>query len=205
MQAEDVVDAMGAAVLDQLHHQLVVADAEVAEAAQPRARIHQVVQQHPALRRQDVVAAVLRGIGLVDRGHHAGVHHREASGAAVMVVHHTRRRRSLGMDDVVSGAFGVAQRLRLMVVEGQVHAGDVRQVGADVPVRDGDLAILHVLGVHKLDVVDQPQFGQQHGTDQAIKVTAGDEAKGGGNGVSHGGWPAEYLQYTAYRRLCEQL
>jgi hypothetical protein len=46
-QLQDVVDAVVAAVLDQVHHQLVVADAEFAEAPQAGARVHQVVQQHP--------------------------------------------------------------------------------------------------------------------------------------------------------------
>jgi hypothetical protein len=55
-QGQDVVDAVAAAVGDQIHHQLVVADAELAEAAEAGARIHQVVEQHPVLGVEDFLA-----------------------------------------------------------------------------------------------------------------------------------------------------
>lgn len=49
VQGEYLVDGVVAAVVDQIHHQGVVADAEVAEAAEARAGVHHVVEQHPAL------------------------------------------------------------------------------------------------------------------------------------------------------------
>jgi hypothetical protein len=60
-----------------------------------------------------------------------------------------------------------------VVVKRQVRRCHVGQVGGDVPVGDLDLAVLHVLGVNELDVVNQVQFFQQYGADQAVKVTAG--------------------------------
>jgi hypothetical protein len=56
-QFQNIRNAVVAAVLDQVHHQLVVADAELAEAPQAGARIHQVVQQHPILGIEDFLGA----------------------------------------------------------------------------------------------------------------------------------------------------
>jgi hypothetical protein len=125
-QGQDVVDAVVAAVGDQIHHQLVVADAELAEAAEAGARIHQVVEQHPVLRIEDFVAAELRRVALVHRHHHV-VERSWGSGlAAVVLVHHARRRRRIGIDDVVGPLAGIAEGLGKVVVEGQMHAGDDR-------------------------------------------------------------------------------
>ena len=63
------------------------------------------------------------------------------------------------------------------MVEGEVGGSDVGQVGGDVARRDVDLAILHVFRMHELDVVDQAQFVEQYGTDEAVKVTARDETE----------------------------
>ena len=48
-QLRDLVDAVVLAGLDQLHHQLVVRDPEVAEAPEPGVTVHQEVEQHPAV------------------------------------------------------------------------------------------------------------------------------------------------------------
>jgi hypothetical protein len=63
-----------------------------------------------------------------------------------------------------------------MVVEGQVGAGDIRQIGGDVALADGDLPVLHVLRVDEQDVVDQVQVLEQDGADQAVEIAAGDKA-----------------------------
>ncbi|MNT84686.1 hypothetical protein D3C72_2247320 [compost metagenome] len=55
-------------------------------------------------------------------------------------------------------------------------ARHVGQVGGDVAAGDGHLAVLHVLGVDKGDFVNEVHFIEQHGADQAVKVTAGDQA-----------------------------
>ena len=75
-----------------------------------------------------------------------------------------------------SAALLEAQRLALVVVERQTHAGDVGKVGRDVAVGDLDEAVLHVLGVDELDLVEDPQLLQQGGADQPVEVAAGDEA-----------------------------
>lgn len=82
----------------------------------------------------------------------------------------------LGVDDVVGALAGDAHGLAQVVVKSEVGAGHVGQVGGDVAGGDGDLAVLHVLGVHELDVVDHVEFVEQHGADQAVEVAAGDEA-----------------------------
>ncbi len=64
-----------------------------------------------------------------------------------------------------------------MMVEGQVHALDIRQVGGDVAIRNQDGAILHVLGVDELDVVDHVQFLEQDRTHQPVEIAAGDQAE----------------------------
>ena len=46
-ELEDLVDVVALAGLDELQHQLVVGDPEVAEAPQPGAAVHQEVEQHP--------------------------------------------------------------------------------------------------------------------------------------------------------------
>ena len=46
-QAQNVFNAVGAAVVNKIHHQLVVADAKLPKAPQAGTRVHQVIQQHP--------------------------------------------------------------------------------------------------------------------------------------------------------------
>jgi hypothetical protein len=100
-QREDLVDRVVAAVVDQLHHELVVRHAEILEAPEARARVHQVVQQHPAFRVEDLVERELRRVGLVDRVHQLGRNAREAARTAEVVVDHARGRRRFRVDDEV--------------------------------------------------------------------------------------------------------
>ena len=182
-QGQDLRDGVVAAVFDEVHHQLVVADAEFAKAPQAGARVHQVVQQHPALGVEDVFARILGRVGLIDGGHHLVGDARKTRLATVVVVHHARRRGGMRLDDVVGTLAGVAHGFGLVVVKHQVRAGHVRQVGGDVALGDGDLAVLHVFGVDEQDVVDQLQLMEQHGAHQAIKVAAGHQSVGG---LAHG-------------------
>src|SRR5437763_81283 len=73
---EDLIDAALEAEVDQLHHQVIVGDAEPPEAAQPGAGVHQEAEQDPALGIEDLAFVELRGVGLVDGLHdllaHAG-------------------------------------------------------------------------------------------------------------------------------------
>ena len=80
------------------------------------------------------------------------------------------------VDHVIGHLVGPARRLARMVVERDVAARHVGKVGDDVAARDGHRAVLHVLGVHELDVVDQVDFAEQHAADQAVEVAAGYEA-----------------------------
>ncbi len=72
-----------------------------------------------------------------------------------------------------------------MMVESQMHPVHIGQVGGDVAVGDGDDAVLHILGMHELDVVDHLKMLEQHGADQAVEIAAGDKTEFGlaGHGV----------------------
>ena len=63
-QRHDLVDAVAGAIADQLHHELVVGDAEVVEAPQPGTCIHQEIEQVPAMRLQHFAAGKARGVGI---------------------------------------------------------------------------------------------------------------------------------------------
>ena len=105
-----LVDGVVAAVLDQIHHQRVVADAEFTEATQPRPCVHQIVEQHPTFRVENVIARVLGGVGLVDRLHHVVGDIRKRLLATAVVIDHARGGGGVGVDDVVALSTGVAQR-----------------------------------------------------------------------------------------------
>ena len=62
-----------------------------------------------------------------------------------------------------------------MVVEHEMCSRHVGQVGGDVALGDLYLAVLHVLGVHELDVVDQVQLVQKDGASQPVEVAACDK------------------------------
>jgi len=79
-------------------------------------------------------------------------------------------------DDVVGAVALVAHGLGFVVVEHEVRARHIGQVGGDVTAGDGHLAVLHVLGMDEGDLVDQIQLIEQHRADQAVKVTAGHQA-----------------------------
>jgi len=79
---------------------------------------------------------------------------REALLAAEVVVDHAGGREGGGVHDPVVGGALDAQLLAGMVVEREVHALHVGQVGRDVRAGDLDLAVLHVLRMGELDVAD---------------------------------------------------
>ena len=132
---EDLLDRHLQAVVDQLHHQLIVGDAELAEAPQAGARVHQVAEQDPALRVEDVLidsfAASARSTASIISSLTRG----KRSAAAEVVVDHARRRVGVGDHHAVRGAAGDPQLLGGMVVEGQRHLRAIGQVGRDVVAR----------------------------------------------------------------------
>ena len=76
-QRQDLFDAQREAGIDEVHHELVVRDRELPKAPEPGARIHEVVEEDPALRIEHLVAREPSGVGLVDLGHHLGLDARE--------------------------------------------------------------------------------------------------------------------------------
>ena len=82
-------------------------------------------------------------------------------------------------------ALAYAQRFRGVMIEGQMHAFHIGQVGGDVAIVDLDLAVLHVLRMDELDVVDQLQLLEQHGAYQAVEVATGDKTVRALGGLGH--------------------
>ncbi len=93
------------------------------------------------------------------------------------IIDHAGRRRRIGVDDVVIGNFPGTGNFTFMMVKGQVHAGDIGQVGGDVGILDRDPALLHVVGMDEQDVVDHIQLLEQDGADKAIEVASRDQTE----------------------------
>jgi len=64
-----------------------------------------------------------------------------------------------------------------MVVECQMHAIHVRKVCGDVGTGNQNRPVLHVLGVHELDVINHVQFFKKHRAYQTIEIATGDQPK----------------------------
>ena len=171
-RAQDLADGLGRARVDQLHHQLVVGDAEVAEAPQARAGVHEEVQEHPALGVEDLLERELRGVGLVDRVHHLLGDVREHGRSAVVLVDHAGSRLGARPDHVVVVPARDADHLRGVVVEREVHARVVGEVRGDVGRAQLDLPVLHVLGMNELDVPEDVHLPEEGGTDQPVEIAA---------------------------------
>jgi hypothetical protein len=65
-----------------------------------------------------------------------------------------------------------AQRLGVVVVEGEVHALAVGEVRGDVVGAQLDLAVLDVLGVHELDRIEHVHLLEQGRADEPVEVAA---------------------------------
>ncbi len=90
--------------------------------------------------------------------------------AAVIVVHPARRRRRLGVYDVIiflADAGGFA----FVMVERQIGPFHEGKVSGDISVGDLDHAVLHVLRMDKFDLIDQVQFFEDRSTNKAIEIT----------------------------------
>jgi len=184
-QFEDLVDGVLGTRIDELEHELVVGDPEIAKPTQAGAGIHQEVEQHPPPRTQDIVFGELGGVGLVHGLEQLFRGVGERLGPTVIFVHGARGRGGGWRQDEVVGDFAAGpDDLAGVMVERKVAAGDVGQVGGDIPLGDGNAAVLHVLRVDEGDLVDQLPFLEQHGTRQAVEVTARDESIG--RVVGHG-------------------
>ena len=67
---------------------------------------------------------------------------------------------------------GTEKEFRSVLDRYESHVAKLAEVGCDVAVGDIDQTVLHVLGMDKLDVIHHTQLIQQHGTHQAVKITA---------------------------------
>ncbi len=173
---EDLLDRHRRALVDELHHQLVVGDAELAEAPEPRSRVHQEVEEHPALRIEDLAQREVGGVGLVDGLHQLVGDGRERLFAAEVVVDDAGGGHRRGVDDVVLGGIADALGLRRVVVEREEDVGLIGQVGRDVALRERHLAVLDVLGVDELDVVEDVEVLEERRADEPVEVAAGHQA-----------------------------
>ena len=89
------------AALDQLHHQLVIGNAEAPKPAQTGAGVHEEVQQRPARGLEHFFHGELGGIALIHRFHQIDIDVGKGFLAAIIVIDHTCRRRRIRVDDVV--------------------------------------------------------------------------------------------------------
>ena len=171
---QDLFDRMIHAVVDQLHHQVIVGNPEIAEPAQSRPGIHQIVQQHPTGGVQDFIHGEVGAVALVHRFHQLVADAREGFFAAVVVVYHAGRAARLGVDNQLSAGFESLQPVHFgfMMVKSEFHPRVIRQVGGDIVLAQFHLPVLHVLGMDELDIVDQVQFLQHHGACQSVKIAA---------------------------------
>ena len=90
-QFKDFLYGMVDAVIDQLHHQIVIRDTESAETSQAGARIHQEIQQHPVSRIQNFVLCKIRTVSLIDSFHDLFGHPREDLFTTIVIVYDSCR------------------------------------------------------------------------------------------------------------------
>ena len=133
---------------------------------------------------EDLVEAELGGVALV-HGVHQFLDAGERLGAAVVLVDHAGGGLRARHDHVVRLGLADADRLRVMVIEGDRHVRVVRQVRGDVVRAHLDLAVLHVLGVDEQDVVEHAEVLEQRRAHEPVEVRAGDEPVALGGGGSH--------------------
>lgn len=124
---------------------------------------------------QDVLQGVIGRVGPVYRSQHVFADVGEGCGSAEVVVDDACCRLGVRIDDEVVGLID-ANGLRQVMVERQVDARHVRQVGGDVAVGDRHLAVLHVFGVNEQDVVDHVQFTEEHSAYESVEIAASDQA-----------------------------
>jgi len=172
---EDLADAHVPAVVDQLLHELVVADAELAESAEPRPGIGEKAEEDPPLRIQYLLPGKLPRIHLVHCLDHVAVGGKLLRAAVVFVDDPRRGRRESALAlHVLRPADAVV--LRRMVVEPHPAAGDVRYVRQHVVLRRLKESVLKILRVDELPRVDDPRLLEQHTADQAVEIRACDQS-----------------------------
>ena len=175
IQFKDVVDVEVGAVLHQGAHQCEIGDAEGAETAESGAGVHQKAEQLPTLRVEHIVDAEAARLGLVDCREHVVEGGGKPIDAPKMVKDYPRGGRCCGVQHVFRVVRPPTQGFAYVIVEGQVYPRHIGEVRGDVLSADRDHAVLHVLGVHEKDLVDQVQMLEQDGADKAVEIAARDQ------------------------------
>ena len=145
------------AVGHEIVHEFVVGNRKVGGAAEAGARVDDEIQQRPFFGHQDIFFRILGRIRLVHRLQQILGNLRKTILAAEITVNHPRRRWGVRVDDLVF-PFLDPFHLAEVMVETEVNAFHVWQVGADIADGDGNPAMLHVVGLDKQHVIDHGQF-----------------------------------------------
>ena len=171
---KDLINVMFQAIIDQLHHQSIIRNPEIMEASEAGPRIHQIVKKHPAFRVQDLIHGKIGTVTFVHRGHQIIRNARECFLPSIVVINHPCGALCVRIYDQFTAGFDCfeAVHFRFMVVKSDRDTRVIRQVGGDIIFAQFDLAILHILGMDKFDLVDQIQFFQHHGACQTVKIAS---------------------------------
>ena len=102
---------------------------------------------------------------------------RKRVAATVVVVEYPRRGIRPARQNVIRTrrVFG-PDLFAWVMIETEMAAPHVRQVGEDVVVRHRNLAVLHILGMHKFDGAQYAQFFQKNGAHQSVKIAPSQES-----------------------------
>ena len=73
---------------------------------------------------------------------------------------------------MIGGSLRHTRGFAQMVIEGEVHTRHVRHVGGDISFAHLHFAVLHVFRMHELDVVQNAELLEQHGTHEPVEITA---------------------------------
>ena len=147
---EDAADTLDHTGIDQIVHQLVVADSVIFVSAQTRTGVHNKGQQRPALRMQNFIAGELRRIGFVYLPHHL-FNSREAVRTAIVVVDNPGRTCS---DPTVTSEINTADNacdLSGMVIKPQAASGDIGDIGKNILFRHFKCSILQIFWMNELN------------------------------------------------------
>ena len=130
------------------------------EPSQTGTGIHQIMEQHPTFRVKDLVDGKVGAVTFVYSCHQLIADLLKCFFAAVIIIYHPGRTAGMGINDQLAAGFNRLQpvHFRFVMVKGQPHPRIVGQVGSYIAFRQFNLPVLYILGVYKLDFVDQIQI-----------------------------------------------
>ena len=148
------------AILDQFHHQVIIGNAELMEPSQTGTGIHQIMEQHPAFRVEDLIDGKVGAVAFVYSCHQLIADLLKCFFAAVIIVYHPGRAASIRINNQLAAGFNRLQpvHFRFVMVKGQPDPRIVGQVGSYITFRQFNLPVLYILRMYKLDFVDQIQI-----------------------------------------------